>query len=185
MKILHRFQTASVLAGLVVLALTLSLHATTSRAANPSATSPVAGAASQPAGMSATATTSPSPDEQAVLAPINAMFAAMSKHDAAALKAPLLPGGTMVLMRNGTPHQMTFDAFADIIAKPGKAQIEERIHDPLVRVDNDLAVVWAPFDFLVDGKVDHCGTDLFNLVHTEGKWLIASVADTGRKECGK
>ena len=112
------------------------------------------------------------------------MFAAMSKHDPAALKAPLLPGGTMVLMRNGTPHQMTFDAFADIIGKPGKAQIEERIHDPLVRVDNDLAVVWAPFDFLVDGKVDHCGTDLFNLVHTEGKWLIASVADTGRKECG-
>jgi hypothetical protein len=52
-----------------------------------------------------------------------------------------------------------------------------------VRVDHDLAVVWAPFDFLVDGKVDHCGTDLFNLVRTEGKWLIASIADTGRKDC--
>jgi hypothetical protein len=36
----------------------------------------------------------------------------------------------------------------------------------------------------VDGKVDHCGTDLFNLVRTDGKWLIASVADTGRKDCG-
>src|SRR6185312_9504406 len=122
MKILHRFQTASVLAGLVVLALTLSLHATTSGPTDSSATS-VAGAPSQPAGISATATASASSDEQAVLAPINAMFAAMSKHDPAALKAPLLPGGTMVLMRNGTPHQMTFDAFADIIAKPGKAQI--------------------------------------------------------------
>lgn len=122
-------------------------------------------------------------DDQAVLAPINDMFAAMSKHDPAALKKPLLPGGTMVLMRDGKPNQLTFDAFADIIAKPSKAPIEERIHDPLVRIDNDLAVVWAPFDFLVDGKVDHCGTDLFNLVHTEGKWLIASVADTGRKNC--
>jgi len=39
-------------------------------------------------------------------------------------------------------------------------------------------------EFLVDGKVDHCGTDLFNLVRADGKWLIASVADTGRKECG-
>ena len=182
MKILHRFQTASVLAGLVVLALTLSLHATASAPADASAV-PVADAASQPAGISATATTAPSPDDQAVLTPINAMFAAMSKHDAAALKAPLLPGGTMVLMRNGKPNQLTFDAFADIIAKPGKSQIEERIHDPLVRVDNDLAVVWAPFDFLVDGKVDHCGTDLFNLVKADGRWLIASVADTGRKDC--
>lgn len=123
------------------------------------------------------------PEEQAVLAPINAMFAAMAKHDPAALKQPLLPGGTMVLMRDGKPTQLTFDAFAEIIAKPSKSPIEERIHDPLVRIDNDLAVVWAPFDFLVDGKVDHCGTDLFNLVRTDGKWLIASVADTGRKDC--
>lgn len=123
------------------------------------------------------------PEEQAVLAPVNAMFDAMAKHDAAAFKKPLLPGGSMVLMRNGKPTQLTFDAFAEIVGKPGKAQIEERIHDPLVRVDNDLAVVWAPFEFLVDGKVDHCGTDLFNLVRMDGQWLVASVADTGRKDC--
>ena len=123
------------------------------------------------------------PDEQAVLAPVTAMFDGMAKRDAAAIKKPLLAGGTMVLMRDGKPTQLTFDAFAEAVGKPGKAQIEERIHDPLVRIDHDLAVVWAPFEFLVDGKVDHCGTDLFNLVRTDGKWLIASVADTGRKDC--
>ncbi len=124
-----------------------------------------------------------SAEEQAVLAPIHAMFDGMSKRDAAAIKAPTLPGGTMVLMRDGKPAQMTFEAFAERVGKPGKAHIEERIHDPLVRIDNDLAVVWAPFDFLVDGKVDHCGTDLFNLVHVDGRWMIASVADTGTKSC--
>lgn len=122
-------------------------------------------------------------EEQAVLAPIHAMFDGMSKRDAAAIKAPTLPGGTMVLMRDGKPAQMTFEAFAERVGKPGKAQIEERIHDPLIRIDNDLAVVWAPFDFLVDGKVDHCGTDLFNLVRVDEKWMIASVADTGTKTC--
>ncbi len=124
-----------------------------------------------------------SAEEQAVLAPIHAMFDGMSKRDAAAMKAPTLPGGTMVLMRDGKPAQMTFEAFAERVGKPGKAQIEERIHDPLIRIDNDLAVVWAAFDFLVDGKVDHCGTDLFNLVRVDGKWVIASVADTGTKTC--
>jgi hypothetical protein len=124
-----------------------------------------------------------SAEEQAVLAPIRAMFDGMSKRDAAAIKAPTLPGGTMVLMRDGKPAQMTFEAFADRVGKPGTAQIEERIHDPMVRIDNDLAVVWAPFDFLVDGKVDHCGTDLFNLVRVDGRWMIASVADTGTKTC--
>src|ERR1041385_5681316 len=123
-------------------------------------------------------------EAQAVMAPINEMFDGMAKRDAAAIKKPLLPGGGLVLMRDGKPTQMTFEDFADRVGKPGKSQIEERIHDPLVRIDNDLAVVWAPFDFLVDGKVDHCGTDLFNLVRADGKWLVANVADTGRKDCG-
>ena len=111
------------------------------------------------------------------------MFDGMAKRDAAAIKEPTLPGGTMVLMRDGKPTQMTFEDFATRVGKPGTTKIEERIHDPLIRIDNDLAVVWAPFEFLVDGKVDHCGTDLFNLVRKDGKWLIASVADTGRKDC--
>ena len=111
------------------------------------------------------------------------MFDGMSKRDAVAIKAPTLPGVTMVLMRDGKPAQMTFEAFAELVGKPGKAQIEERIHNPLVRIDNDLAVVWTPFDFLVDGKVDHCGTDLFNLVHVDERWIIASVADTSTKTC--
>jgi hypothetical protein len=123
------------------------------------------------------------PEEQAVLAPVMAMFDGMAKRDAEAIRKPLLTGGKMVLMRDGKPTQMTFEAFADQIGKPGTTNIEERIHDPLVRIDHDLAVVWAPFEFLVNGKVDHCGTDLFNLVRTDGKWLIASVADTGRKDC--
>ncbi len=124
-----------------------------------------------------------SKDEEAVLAPVKAMFDGMAKRDAEAVKKPLLAGGTLVLMREGKPVRMTFEDFASRVAAPGKERIEERIHDPLVRIDHDLAVVWAPFEFLVDGKVDHCGTDLFNLVRTDGEWRIASIADTGRKDC--
>ena len=126
-----------------------------------------------------------SPEERLVLAPVQEMFDGMAKHDAAAIKQPLLPGGRMVLMRDGKPVVRTFEAFAERAGRPGTAHIEERIHDPLVRIDRDLAVVWAPFEFLVDGKVNHCGTDLFDLVHTDGKWLIASVADTSRTNCSK
>lgn len=135
--------------------------------------------------MSALAATLPAatPQEDAVLAPIHAMFDGMAHRDAAAIKAPALPGSILILMRDGKPAKMTIEDFADRVGKPGKTQIEERIHDPLIKIDNDLAVVWAPFDFLVDGKVDHCGTDLFNLVKADGKWTIASIADTGGKDC--
>jgi hypothetical protein len=124
-----------------------------------------------------------SPAEDTVLAPVNALFAAMSRRDASAIKAQTLPGGSLVLMRNGKPTQLTFNQFATLASKPGTTLTEERIHDPLVRIDDDLAVVWAPFTYFVDGKVDHCGTDLINLVRIDGKWLIASIADTGRKDC--
>src|ERR1041384_8416417 len=162
MKLFNRSLLALFLAAIAAAFLINSLRAATPISAEPSAK-----------------------EAQAVMAPIKEMFDGMAKRDAAAIKNPLLPGGGLVLMRDGKPTQMTFDAFAEAVGKPGKSQIEERIHDPLVRIDNDLAMVWAPFDFLVDGKVDHCGTDLFNLVRADGKWLIANVADTGRKDCGK
>jgi hypothetical protein len=122
-------------------------------------------------------------EQQAVLAPVMELFDGMAKRDAEAIRRPLLTGGTMVLMRDGKPTQMTFEAFAQQIGRPGTTHIEERIYDPLVRIDHDLAMVWARFEFTVDGKIDHCGTDLFNLIRTDQKWLIASVADTGRKNC--
>jgi hypothetical protein len=124
-----------------------------------------------------------SPEDQAVLAPVQALFDGMAHRDADAIRAPLLPGGSLTLMRDGKPVQMSFDDFAARVAKPGTMRIEERIHHPLVRIDHDLAVVWAPFDFLSDGKVDHCGTDLFSLVRVNGQWRIAAIADTGRKTC--
>ena len=123
------------------------------------------------------------PQQAPVLVPIHAMFDGMAARDAAAITASALPGTVLVLMRDGKPARMTIEAFADHIAKPATTHIEERIHDPLVRIDRDLAMVWAPFEFLVDGKPDHCGTDLFVLVRSDGKWLIASIADTGSKEC--
>ena len=122
-------------------------------------------------------------EKQAVMAAVMELFDGMSKRDAELIKKPLLSGGSMVLMREGKPVQITFQEFAERVSKPGTTHIEERIHDPLVRIDHDLAVVWAPFEFVEDGKVDHCGTDLFNLIRTDGKWLIASIADTGRKNC--
>ena len=139
--------------------------------------------AQAPSGLGREISSGDGAEQQAVLAPITQLFDGMAKRDAAMIKKPLLSGGTMVLMRDGKPSQMTFEDFADRVGKPGTTQIQERIHDPLVRIDHDLAVVWAPFEFLVDGKVDHCGTDLFNLVRTDGKWVIASVADTGRNDC--
>jgi hypothetical protein len=123
-------------------------------------------------------------DQNAALAGFQAMLDGLGKRDKAAMLAQLLPGGSAVLMRNGKPAQMTFEVLADRLSQPGKETHEERIHDATVLVDGDVATIWAPFEFLVDGKIDHCGRDIANMVRVDDRWLIAAIEDNGRKECG-
>ncbi|WP_058187832.1 nuclear transport factor 2 family protein [Terracidiphilus gabretensis] len=122
-------------------------------------------------------------DEAAVLVPVQAMFDGMAHRDAAAIKAPWLPGGVLVVVQSGVLSQLTVEFWANRVATSGTTHIEERIHDPEVRIDHDLAVVWAPFNFYIDGKLDHCGRDLFNLNQKNGKWQIVALAATTRTDC--
>jgi Putative lumazine-binding len=123
-------------------------------------------------------------DEKAVLVPVQAMFDGMAHRDAAAIKAPWLPGGVLVVVQSGVLSQLTVEFWANRVATSGTTHIEERIHDPEVHIDHDLAVVWAPFNFYVDGKLDHCGRDLFNLTQKSGgSWQIVALAATTRTDC--
>ena len=121
-------------------------------------------------------------DERAVLAPVQAFFDGMAKYDSAAIRATVQPEGSVALLRKGKVVRMTLGEFADHM-KPAKDRIEERIYDPLVRIDGDIAIVWAPYDFLVNGQVKHCGTDAVNLVRIDGRWLITGIADNSRDTC--
>ena len=120
--------------------------------------------------------------ETTVLAPVQAMFDGMAHRDAAVIKASWVPGSVLVVAVEGNLRQMTVENFANRVAT-GTTHIEERIHDPQVRIDHDLAVVWAPFNFFIDGKLDHCGRDLFSLNEKNGRWQIVALAATTRRDC--
>jgi len=123
--------------------------------------------------------------EKAALASFEAMLEGLGKRDKAAMLATFLPGGTATLMRKDKPVQLTLESLADKISKSGTDPIEERIHDALVRVDGNVAIVWAPFELLENGKVEHCGRDVANLVRVEGRWLIAAIVDNSHDDCRK
>lgn len=42
----------------------------------------------------------------------------------------------------------------------------------------DLAVLWAPYEFQLNGKTTHCGVDVFNLLKSDGRWKIAGASWT-------
>lgn len=60
--------------------------------------------------------------------------------------------------------------------------IEEIIWDPDVRIDVDLASVWAQYVVLVDGEIHHCGVDAFHLSRFSDGWKIIHLSHNIRRE---
>lgn len=58
--------------------------------------------------------------------------------------------------------------------------LEERIWDPDVRVSEsgNLAMVWAPFQAKINGRLDHVGVNLFIMHKIGGRWKISGLADS-------
>ena len=60
----------------------------------------------------------------------------------------------------------------------------ERIWEPVVEVSGGVAMVWAPYDFHLDGVFSHCGVDVLTFLKLEGGWKVASVTyDVVREGC--
>ena len=95
----------------------------------------------------------------------------------------LLPKGSMgsVSLRDGvlTAHVQDFAAhFQDLADRPDPRPDLERLWDPTVLIDGNVALVWARYDFWLDGKLSHGGTDVVTLLRMSDGWRIASFAWT-------
>jgi hypothetical protein len=124
----------------------------------------------------------PSSDEQAVLAPINALFGTFKTGDSAAMLRLVYPDGRVTgtgarPSGNGL-RQLSWTEFAAHI-KPD-APFDESISDPAVEVDGDAAMVWAAFIVRVVGKVSNCGFDHFDLVRDNGTWKVMNLTFSSR-----
>lgn len=124
----------------------------------------------------------PTADEQAVLAPINALFAALEAGDAAGVLRVVYPDGRVTAvgqLRSGSGlRQESWAQFAARM-KPGQG-FSETISDPAIEIDGDIAMVWAPFVVRVDGKVGNCGIDHFDLVRERGAWKVMNISFSSR-----
>ena len=56
----------------------------------------------------------------------------------------------------------------------------ERIWDPEVRIDGDVAMVWAYYTFHRNKEFSHCGVDAFMLRRIGGQWKITQLSDSRR-----
>jgi hypothetical protein len=131
----------------------------------------------------------PANEEAGVMAPVNALFAGIAARDGQAIAAQLLPdgGATVAAVKPDGTRSITHLTWPELTArfKPGPERFEERLSDPAIEVDGDIAMVWGQYSFLIDGKVHHCGVDHFDLVRESGTWKIQNATWSSRTtDCG-
>jgi len=65
--------------------------------------------------------------------------------------------------------------YLDVNRKKGP-QVKERIWTPTVLVSEQIAILWAPYDYHVEGQFSHCGINAFNFIKENGKWMITNTS---------
>jgi hypothetical protein len=122
----------------------------------------------------------PGVEEEAVMRPVNALFAGIAARDAAMISAQILPGGsaTSIIEKADGTRTVQRRGWTEVLARfqPGTEKFEERLSDPAIESDGSVAMVWGNYVFLIDGKVHHCGIDHFALVRDNGSWKISDVS---------
>ena len=132
--------------------------------------------------------TSPSAvDKAAILAPVDAAFAALETGNAQALLRHVYPEGrvTAVGMLPSGTGGLRLSSWTEYAARmtPG-AGFKERITNPAVEIDGDVALVWAPFTIERGGKIVSCGYDHFDMVRQNTAWKIMNITfSTRTTEC--
>jgi hypothetical protein len=125
-------------------------------------------------------------EEQAVIAVVQKLFDGMLARDTVMMQSVFAPNAQLLglAQREGTTSVRALPAaqFVSSIAGAPAGDLIERVYDPQVMVDGNLAAYWAFYTFHVGERFSHCGVDSIQLFKFPEGWKIVSVADTRRQE---
>src|SRR5438874_5372421 len=121
-------------------------------------------------------------DRTAVLATVQKVFDAMRTRDTALLRQVFDTSARLVGVsaRGGAPAvSLTTPArFGTAFSSaPAGVVWNERIYDPEVRIDDNVAQVWAYYTLHLGDKFSHCGVDAVMRKNAGGDWKITRPAD--------
>jgi hypothetical protein len=128
-------------------------------------------------------------EKQNILAVINRFMEAVNSQEKSIFDKILYKGINRIVTnveKDGSVSTLIFDndsSIARIIGNTGERRFRERYWDAKVITEGNIASVWAPYDFYIDGSFSHCGVDLFYLVKSNRIWKIAHFGYTRNKIC--
>lgn len=76
----------------------------------------------------------------------------------------------------------TRDAFLrSVVSVPKSVSYEEKLLSWNFQIDGNMAEVWTPYEFYINGAVVHTGVNSFQLFYDKGNWKIIYCADTRKR----
>ncbi len=127
----------------------------------------------------------PNPEAQ-IMSVVNGLFDAMRAADSAAVRAAFHPDlertVTSGQQSDGVPVVMFRDlsGFAEAVGGASPGDLDERIGEADIRIDDNLATVFTSYAFYLKGQLSHCGVNVFQIARTGYEWKIVGLADTRR-----
>jgi ketosteroid isomerase-like protein len=125
-------------------------------------------------------------DEGAVVAAVTKFLDGIRTRDTALMRSAVAAGATLVPVGGptGLGAPSTIDAVIERTGKGTGPGNDERIEEPKVQIDDQLASLWAYFTLTRAGetRIDRCGTNLFLLRKGPDGWRVFQIAATSRTE---
>lgn len=121
------------------------------------------------------------PEEAAVLAAAQQIFDGINQKDGDLIRSATVPEGILFSTTDRTGRaQAFFTSAADFASQVenGAQDYHERMFETTVHIQKGVALVWATYDFHLDGAFSHCGIDTFSLVKTPDGWKVVSLTYT-------
>jgi hypothetical protein len=118
---------------------------------------------------------------------ITTLFDGMRKSDSTMIRSAFAKGmafHSVAIKKDGSTELVNVDpgVFIKRIVAPHQGVYDERVTFSDIKIDGNLASVWAPYKFYISDKFSHCGVDIFQLMKTAGGWKIIYIVDTERKD---
>ncbi|NBB85638.1 MAG: DUF4440 domain-containing protein [Bacteroidetes bacterium] len=127
---------------------------------------------------------SPTEDEEAIRAVVEAVFEGMYAGDAEALRLLFHPEAVLRIVEEGELTQQPAAAFIAQVGTPREAPLDERFAELEVRIDGPLATAWMAYTMYIKESFSHCGVNAMDFIHTADGWQVLGVSYTRRTtEC--
>ena len=114
-------------------------------------------------------------------------FEALNKKDTAALATMFFKNAELVTVHQTPSGELTKNRqkasdFLNALGGLVDTQIEEKIENLTVHLDENMANTWMDYVLFVNGRLSHCGVNNIVWAMDSGQWKILHLADTRRKK---